>query len=92
MEADGIVLIGNKDLDKYLYTAFYPLGTEGKVKIIARGNHCMKALNVLAILIREYVDDSSYDIIVDSEKFDERFVTTIEIELRGKQKDGKFNK
>lgn len=92
-----IVYIGSKDIKNYISACFFGLGKEDKIKIMSRGKNGMTALNVLAILIRDYLENPVYDIIVGSEKFKnpeddkERWVTTLEIELSGlkKEKDEK---
>ena len=87
----NIVPIGQKDLKYYFPACFFVLGKSDTVKIVARGKNTKKALDLLAILMREYLDNSKYSIEVGSESFEvendkERFVTTIEIELSGKRK------
>lgn len=81
------VYIGSKDISKYLSACFYALGQKEEITIIARGNNIKRALDVAAILIRQYLENPSYDVVIGSEKFEERNVTTIEIVLRGKKKD-----
>jgi len=81
------VYIGSKDISKYLSACFYALGQKEEITIIARGNNTKRALDVAAILIRQYLENPSYDVVIGSEKFEERNVTTIEINLRGKKID-----
>lgn len=82
------IYIGSKDISKYLSACFYALGQKDEIVIIARGNNIKRAFDVAAILIRQYLENPSYDVLIGSEKFEERNVTTIEITLRGKKKDG----
>lgn len=92
-----IIYIGQKDIKNYISACFFGLGKEDKIKIMARGKNAKTALDVLAILIRDYLENPKYNITIDSEKFKnpeddrERWVTTIEIELSGlkKEKDEK---
>jgi len=81
------VYIGSKDISKYLSACFYALGQKDEITIIARGNNIKRAFDVAAILIRQYLEKPSYEVVIGSEKFEERNVTTIEILLRGKKKD-----
>lgn len=81
------VFIGNKDISRYLSACFYALGKDEEIKIISRGNHIKRAIDVLAILKREHMIDPKYEIKVDSENFENRKVSTIEILLSGKRKE-----
>ena len=81
------VFIGQKELPKYLTAAFYALGKQEKVLLTARGNNIITAINVAAILIRQYLDNPTYEITIGSEKFNERYVSTIDIIVKGKQKN-----
>lgn len=88
----NIVPIGQKDLKHYFPACFFVLGNSDTVKIVARGKNIKKALDLLAILNREYLVSPKYNIVIGSESFEvengkERFVTTIEIELSGKRKE-----
>ena len=57
------------------------------VKIIARGTNINKAVNVASILIREWVINPEYNIKIDSEPFQNRYVSSIEITIKGNKKD-----
>ena len=88
------VFIGQKDLKYYFPACFFALGKSDTIKIVARGKNTKKALDLLAILKREYLESPKYSIEIDSEKFidenndgKERHVTTIEIELSGVRKE-----
>jgi len=87
------IYIGQKDIKNYISACFFGLGKEDKIRIMARGKNAKTALDVLAILIRDYLENPKYNITVDSEKFkspeDERarWVTTIDIELSGLKKE-----
>ena len=88
------VKIGPKDLKYYFPACFFALSNSKTINILARGKNTTKALNLLAILIREYLDKPKYSIEVSSEKFDdgdgkERYVTAIDIELSGTKKEVK---
>ena len=111
------IKIADKDISKYLSACFYALGNDkDEVWIVARGNNIKRAIDVSAIMLRQYLDvpqelptmsdvmnaldkdDISKakkllkqlmvcEILIGSEKFDERNVSTIDIILRGKRKD-----
>ena len=49
------VFIGSKDISKYLSACFYALGRDSEVLITARGNNVKRAIDVVAILIRQYL-------------------------------------
>jgi len=81
------VYVGNKDISKYLSACFYALGHTEEITIIARGNNVKRAIDITAILIRQYLIDPEYKVIIDSEKYEDRNVSTIEIIIKGKRKD-----
>lgn len=85
-EASEVVKIGPKDISKYLSACFYALGKKDEVKIIARGNNVKRAIDVVAILKRQYIENPKCEITIDSEKFEDRYVSIIEITLKGKKK------
>jgi DNA-binding protein Alba len=80
------IFIGNKDISKYISACFYSLGKEKDIKIVARGNNIKRAIDILAILIRDYLENPKYDIKVGSEPYEKRNVSTIEITLSGIKK------
>jgi len=94
---DEVIFIGQKEIKNYISACFFGLGKEDKIVLKARGKNSITALNVLAILIRDYLENPVYNIVVGSEQFKnpeddrERWVTTVEIELSGlkKEKDEK---
>ena len=81
------VFIGSKDIAKYLSACFYSLGRDGEVLITARGNNVKRAIDVVAILIRQYLNEPEYNVIIGSEKFEDRHVSTIDINVKGQQKE-----
>jgi len=87
MEGSHEVYVGKKEISRYISSCFFALDKFGKVKIISRGSHVKKSLDILAILIRGYLNDPKYDIIVKSEPFEDRFVTALEINLTGTKKE-----
>jgi len=86
------IYIGTKEISRYISAALFGFGKGDTIKLIARGKNVKKAIDILAILIRDYVDDPEYDIVVASEKFENRNISTIEIELSGKKKERKIVK
>ena len=83
------IYIGTKEISRYISAALFGFGKGTTIRLIARGKNVKKAIDILAILIRDYVEEAEYEIIVDSEKFENRNISTIEIELSGKKKEKK---
>ena len=80
------IYIGNKDISRYISACFYSLGKDKDIKIVARGNNIKRAIDILAILIRDYLEKPEYKVLVGSEPFEKRNVSTIEIYLSGVKK------
>jgi DNA-binding protein Alba len=80
------IFIGAKDISRYITACFFGFDKEKKIKIVARGGYIKKAIDILAILIRDHIKDPEYDIIVKSEPFENRNVSAIEITLTGSKK------
>lgn len=93
MVKDADVYIAQKEIGAYISSCFFALGNSDEIKIVSRGRNNNKALNVLAILIREYLENPKYSIKVDSEEFvdketnQSRWVSTLEITLSGSKKE-----
>jgi DNA-binding protein Alba len=86
-KVDDKVFISGKPIGNYITACFFALGKHKEIKLIARGNHVKRALDVLAIMIRDYLeDDLKYNVVVDSESHEKRQVTTVEIALSGRRK------
>lgn len=83
------IYIGTKEISRYISAALFGFGKGTTIRLIARGKNVKKAIDILAILIRDYVENPEYDITVDSEKFENRNISTIEIEITGKKKERK---
>ena len=86
------ILIGGKDISRYISACFFSLGRDKEITIVARGNNIKRAMDVLAILIREHLENPKYTITVGSEPFEKRNVTTVEINLSGIKKGNIENK
>ena len=86
------IYIGVKEISRYISAALFGFGKGETIKLIARGKNVKKAIDILAILIRDYVEDAEYDIVVASEKFENRNISTVEISLTGKKKERKIIK
>ena len=86
-EVDDKVFIGLADIPNYVSACFVALSQHDHIYLIGRGNHVKKACDILAIMIREYLDNSKYEVEIGSEYHEKRFVTTISIKLSGKKKD-----
>ena len=80
------VFIGNKDISRYISACFYALGKSENLKIISRGSNIKKSIDILAILTRDYLENPKYSIVVGSEPFENRNVSTLEITLSGLRK------
>ena len=81
------IYIGSKEISRYISAGLFGFNKGDKIKLIARGKNVKRAIDVLAILIRDYVENPEYTVKVDSEKFEERNISTIEIEISGKKKE-----
>ena len=81
------IFIGAKDISRYITACFFGFDKERKIKIVARGGYIKKAIDILAILIRDHIEDPEYEIVVKSEPFENRNVSAIEIILTGNKKD-----
>jgi len=81
------IYIGVKEISRYISAALFGFGKGTTIRLVARGKNVKKAIDILAILIRDYIDEVDYSITVDSEKFESRNISTIEIELSGKKKE-----
>jgi len=83
------VYIGKKDIARYISSCFYGLDDSDEIQIISRGSYIKKALDILAILVRDYLESPKYLVTVNSEPFENRYVTSVEITLSGKLKKEK---
>jgi DNA-binding protein Alba len=81
------IFVGGKDISRYITACFFGFDKEKKIKIVARGGYIKKAIDILAILIRDHIKDPEYEIIVKSEPFENRNVSAIEITLTGSKKE-----
>lgn len=80
------IYIGPKEISKYLSACFFAYSNDKEViQLIARGNNIKRAIDVAAILIRQYVENPTYEVIIDSEEFENRHVSTIDIIIKGKK-------
>lgn len=86
-EAIEKVYVGSKDISRYISACFFALGKNDKIILVSRGNHIKRALDILAILIRDYLEDPVYNVTVTSDSYENRNVTAIEISLSGKRKE-----
>jgi len=74
------VFIGGKSLASYVTAGLISLSKNKAVKIIGRGRHVKAAIDVAEILKR-HMKNPSVKVDIGSEKFNDRYVSTIEIEL-----------
>lgn len=80
------IYVGSKDISRYITACFFGFDKEKEIKIIARGGYIKKAIDILAILIRDHIKNPEYTIEVKSEPFENRNVSAIEILLTGEKK------
>jgi len=81
------VYIGSKEISRYISACFYALDNADEVNIISRGSYIKKSIDILAILVRDYIENPKYVITVKSEPFENRNVSAVEIVLSGKKKE-----
>jgi DNA-binding protein Alba len=81
-----VIYIGVKDISRYISAALFGFGKGETIRLIARGKNVKKTIDILAILIRDYIEEADYEIKVDSETFENRKISTIEVTLSGKKK------
>ncbi len=86
MESTEPVYIGKKEISRYISACFFALEKNDEITLITRGSYIKKAIDILAILIRDHLADSKYLITVKSEPFEGRNVSSLEIVLSGKIK------
>jgi len=83
------IYIGKKEISQYITACFYALNENKEIKIVARGSYIKKAIDIVAILIRDYLENPGYSVSINSEPFEERNVSSIEIVLSGIRKSKK---
>lgn len=81
------VFIHNKEIKVYISACLFAFGKADKIVITARGNNIKRAIDVAAILVRQYLDNPSYEVIIGSEGFEDRNVSTVDIVVSGIKKD-----
>lgn len=86
-EVDERVFIGNKEIKNYISACLFALGKTDKIILTARGNNVKRAIDVAAILVRQYLESPSYEVVIDSEGFEDRNVSTVDIIIKGIRKD-----
>ena len=75
------VCIGMKDLRNYVMACIHSLSDHDSVKILARGSHIKTAVDAAEIVKRK--SDNLISIVeISSEKYNDRWVSAIEIVLR----------
>ena len=76
------IFIGSKELSKYLTAGLWALNTGKDVCLIGRGQNIKKTVDVAEILKRN-MNNPECNVIIGSEDFENRKVSTIEITLKG---------
>jgi len=74
------IFIGGKPLASYVTAGLISISKNKSVKIVGRGRHVKTAIDVAEILKR-HMKNPETKVEIGSEQFDERYVSTIEIEL-----------
>lgn len=80
------VYIGGKELSRYLRSCLYAFNKDTKIRIISRGGYIKKAVDVAEIIKRQIIDPK-VSVEIGSDKFEDRYVSTIEIEIEGHRKE-----
>ena len=81
------VFIGSKEIKNYISASLFALGKSNTIVLTSRGNNVKRAIDVAAILVRQYLENPEYDVIIGSEGFEDRNVSTIDIIIKGTRKD-----
>jgi len=76
------IFIGSKELSKYLTAGLWALNTGKDICLIGRGQNIKKTVDVAEILKRN-MNNPECSVIIGSEDFENRKVSTIEITLKG---------
>ena len=75
------IRIGNKDIKRYIIAGIQGLTNEKEIKILGRGVHVKKAIDV-AEIIRRQMENTDVSVSIGSEKYEDRYVSTIEIIIK----------
>ena len=75
------IYIGSKGLRAYIMACIQGLSNEDAIKILARGTNVKKAIDVAEIVRRQTTDLESV-VNIDSEEYNDRYVSTIAITLK----------
>jgi len=81
------VFIHNKEIKVYISACLFAFSKADKIVITARGNNIKRAIDVAAILVRQYLDNPTYEVIIGSEGFEDRNVSTVDIVVTGTKKN-----
>lgn len=87
-ENEEQVFIGSKEIKNYISACLFAFGKSEKVILTSRGNNIKRAIDVAAIMVRQYLENPTYEVIISSEGFEDRNVSTVDIVITGKRKDG----
>lgn len=75
-----IVYVGGKRLASYVTAGLISLSKHKSVKIVGRGRHVKTAIDIAEILKRHMKNPETL-VDIGSEKFNDKYVSTIEIQL-----------
>lgn len=75
---ENVIYIGDKDQKVYLNAALFALARDNNLRILARGKYIKSAIDILAKLMRKFTK-FSYDIEVKNVKFNDRYITEVDI-------------
>jgi len=75
------VLIGDKELSRYITACLTAIQRDKYVKIAARGRFIKKAVDIEEI-VKRYLKKPEVNVKLDSVSFDNRQVSVIEIEIK----------
>jgi DNA-binding protein Alba len=75
-----LVYIGNKPLGSYLTACLWAINKVGSVTLLGRGSHIKATVDVAEILKRQ-IENFTETIKINSESFEGRNISTIEINI-----------
>lgn len=84
MTNEEIVYIGEKEQQRYVSACLFALTKQPSVKIIARGKHIKKAIDVVARLLRKFTN-AEYNVYIKNVLHNDRYISEINIEFKIKK-------
>ena len=72
--AEERIFVGGKDISRYISACFFSLGKEKSITLVARGNNIKRAIDILAILVRDYIDNPEYKDAIKMENLEDTLI------------------